>query len=558
MATPEVTDHAESGAMPSRQSLSAGLFRERWLTPAVFTAAGLVLFIAYLGQARTAPMNSDGGSDALQAWAMLHGNVLLHGWSLSDVSWYTTELPQYLLIELAHGLNGSVVHIAAAMTYTLVLLLAALAAKGGATGREGAMRALLAGGIMLAPSLGRGTRVLLSNADHFGTQIVLLAIWLLLDRAPARRWWIPAAVTVMLAWAQVADAIVLYEGVIPVVLVCGYRIYARRQPLREQWFELALAAGAVASSGIATAALVLIRHAGGFAMRTPGGPFAAASAMSTHLWVTTETVLTLFGADFFGLGPHSFAGVSALLHLVGVFLAGWALLAAVRRFSRHGLAVQLFTVALLVLLVAYLIGPKANRLDGAYEIDGVLPLAAVLAGRLLAARLLRTRLVPLLAVVLGCYMILLLGNATRPPAIGDNQRAAAWLRAHHLSYGLGTWWRANAITADSGDQVRVRPVVPHRSTLWITSHETVASWYDPTLHYANFVVTVGSAKACAPRPHSRPCLWAAVFGPPVHAYQVGDLVVLVWHKNLLDARFEHSPPVPPQSIAAGPMIDRRP
>ena len=43
------------------------------------------------------PVNADGASNALQAWDMLHGNLLLHGWWLSDVSFYTTELPQYTL-----------------------------------------------------------------------------------------------------------------------------------------------------------------------------------------------------------------------------------------------------------------------------------------------------------------------------------------------------------------------------------------------------------------------------------------------------------------------------
>ena len=61
---------------------------------------------------------------------MLHGNLLLHNWWVSDVSFYTTELPQYMLIEALAGLGPWVVHAAAAMIYTLLVLLAALLAKG--------------------------------------------------------------------------------------------------------------------------------------------------------------------------------------------------------------------------------------------------------------------------------------------------------------------------------------------------------------------------------------------------------------------------------------------
>jgi len=82
---------------------------------------------------------------------MLHGNLLLHNWWVSDVSFYTTELPQYMLIEALTGLGPWVVHAGAAMTYTLLVLLAALLAIGNARGGRGLARALLAAGLMLAP-----------------------------------------------------------------------------------------------------------------------------------------------------------------------------------------------------------------------------------------------------------------------------------------------------------------------------------------------------------------------------------------------------------------------
>src|SRR6202022_3594854 len=76
-------------------------------TPA--TRAGLVvlaaavLFFCYWRQSQTASVSSDGAGNVLQAWDMLHGNLLLHNWWVSDVSFYTTELPQYMLIEALAG-----------------------------------------------------------------------------------------------------------------------------------------------------------------------------------------------------------------------------------------------------------------------------------------------------------------------------------------------------------------------------------------------------------------------------------------------------------------------
>ena len=105
--------------------------------------AAAVLFVCYWRQSLTQPISSDGAANALQAWDMLHGNLLLHGWLLSDVSFYTTELPQYMLIEAIRGLGPEVVNLAAAMTYTLLVLLAGLLAQGrrGRPGRAGTLPA---------------------------------------------------------------------------------------------------------------------------------------------------------------------------------------------------------------------------------------------------------------------------------------------------------------------------------------------------------------------------------------------------------------------------------
>ena len=199
----------------------------------------LVAFATYLRLASTRAVNSDGAAQALQAWDMVHGNLLLRGWKTSDVAFYTTELPQYMVVELVRGFNQNAVHVAAAMTYTLVVLFAALVGKGTATGREAVVRVALAVGIMLAPQLDSGTNVLISSPDHIGTSVPLLAAWLIVDRARPR-WWVPVVVSLVLAWALVADSIVVLAGVIPLTLVCAFRVARAGGPLAARWYEIAL------------------------------------------------------------------------------------------------------------------------------------------------------------------------------------------------------------------------------------------------------------------------------------------------------------------------------
>src|ERR1022692_2106743 len=232
-ARPELPEPGRT-VSPSARRRFAWLGR-RWVAVVIFVVIGIGLFFAYLLQARTMAIHLDAasasGPQTLQAWDMLHGNPLLRGWQLADVSFYTTDLPEYVAVEADRGLGGDVAHVAAALAYTLIVLLAGLLAKGRATGREGLVRLLVAVGIMLAPTLVAGTSVMLSGPDHTGTQVPLLLIWLVLDRGRPR-WWVPAAIALLLTWAMVADLLVLYEGVLPLVAVCVVGMHRRRRFLR--------------------------------------------------------------------------------------------------------------------------------------------------------------------------------------------------------------------------------------------------------------------------------------------------------------------------------------
>ncbi|HEX3310870.1 MAG TPA: hypothetical protein VHS32_31845, partial [Streptosporangiaceae bacterium] len=188
---------------------------------------GLVLFWCYLRQAQTYQLNTDPAGQALQAWDMLHGNLLLRGWWLGDVSFYTVELPLNMIIEAIIGLRPFEIPILAALIYTAVVLLTALLAKGSARGREGVVRALLGGGILLAPSLVLGTRVLLQGPDHLGTAVPILLALLVLDRA-RERWWVPVVVGVLLTLAQVSDVLATFAGAAAVVCLVLFWCYLRQ------------------------------------------------------------------------------------------------------------------------------------------------------------------------------------------------------------------------------------------------------------------------------------------------------------------------------------------
>jgi len=501
-----------------------GLLR-RLAGPTAFAVLGVVLFAAYLAHSRIVAASSESGGQALQAWDMLHGNLLLHGWTLSDVSFYTTELPEYMAVELVHGLNNDTVHIAAALSYTLIVLLAGLLAKGRVTGREGAIRLLVAVGIMLAP---RDTALLLGNPDHTGSHVPLLIIFLVVDRARPR-WWVPLLVTVLLTWAQVADTLVLLEGAIPLAVACLLRANLRRGSLAGNWYDLSLAAGAAVSVAATRLFLSLIQHAGGFTVKPPTVSFVSVNALSATMFGDVARLLDVFGAKFFGLQTGAIM-LALVPGLIGFILAAWGVAAGVRRLYRADtdLIVQVLTIATLIVLAAFVVGTKNDT----NEVVGLLPLGAVLAGRLLAGPIAAIRLIPVLALALAGGVAIVAYSATRPPDPAQRYKlTASWLAAHDLHYGLAGFWDASIVTVDSGDRVQVRPVRSFQARIVTTPSESKASWYDPQRRYANFVVARRRWTCSGVCVGVRAPIMS--FGPPAATYHVGPYTVLVWNKNLL-------------------------
>jgi hypothetical protein len=491
-----------------------------------------VLFFLYWRQSSSSPTNADGASNALQAWDMLHGNLLLHGWRLSDVSFYTTELPQYMLIEALSGLGPWVVHVAAAMTYTLLVLLTALLAKGRADGREGLTRALLAGGIMVSPQIDN-TSTLLLGPNHTGTAVPVLLAWLVLDRARPR-WYVPVTVGLILAWAFVADSIILVTGIAPLVVACVLRAgLARGKRPTSAWYELSVAAAAVAAIGLGCAARWCIRAAGGYATAPVSTTTVTSGQLRHSAWVTFRAALEVFGASIFSAG-HGIEYAFVVLHLVGVALVVVALVIAVAQFFRTGeLVVPVLALAIMLNLVAYMVSVDGLYISARREIAAVLPFGAALAGRLLAGRVVtlpafRLWLFPALGGIACGYLAALGYAATLPSPPAANEPLAAWLTAHHLTDGLATYWLANSTTLDSGGRIQVSSVQADNGRLVPGNWETLAPAYDPARHDAEFFAIKDWTES--------PTVLAAVrstFGAPPHTFHAAGYTIFIWDTNLL-------------------------
>jgi hypothetical protein len=531
-----------AAAAPARRGARAW----RWAGVALFLLVVVVLFDAYLHLSKTYPENSDEANILLMADDMLHGNVSLSGWNVSDVPFMTTELPQIAVLVALFGLHLNTAHIAAAMTYTLAVAVGMLLAKGRAHGWAAVARMALVLGIMIAPQPGVGIFVMIFSVGHIGTAVPVMLTWLVIDRLALpstaaslrRRWYVPLIVAVLLAWALMADPLVLVVAIYPMLAVCLIRLVSAVvggtrdgglagawQGVLGRWLELSLAAAAGISYAIVLLGRQLLQSVSGYNQQPVKYAIDATRTWFWHARVVVHGLLEMFGAYFVpGQDPQypmsRLDEVIAVSHLVGVVLAVWGACAIARRmfFRDADFISQLLLAGIVANLFAYIPSTLAdNTALNTREIAPVLPFAAVLAARMLGDRLvsgpvatvrlprfgrpgaqgapgaaaparsLAVRLVavPLIALF-GWYSFGLFRQADTPAAPQPLAQLAAFLEANHLHYGLSGYWDASVLTVETGGAVTVRAVTS--ACLQPYPWESENSWYDPRDHYASFIL----------------------------------------------------------------------
>lgn len=534
--TTPVTDDTEQGA--GRGSLGGRSAMRRWAVVVAWIAVGLALFAFFLRISFSARVNSDGSNNALQAWDLVHGHLLLHGWHIGDATFYFFELPLIGIMELVFGLGDLAAHLASATTYLIVAACAAALAVAGGVGASRAVRCAVIVTVLAVPLLATpGVWTLLEEPDHIGTTMFILVSFLLVDRAPSR-WYSAPLLCVILCAGQVSDLTVRYVAVPAIVVVCGYQMLAARK-LRSG--DAALAAAAIVSLPLETVLRALMVHVGGFIMVAPKAKLSPARLWRAHASITWLNTRLLFGA--ITQPDHRLGSLSAILGWICLLAAIFGLVRVAWTWRKASRAEQLLGLAIIFNLGLYLISvmPLPN---GSREIIAVLPCGAILAARaLVPARItVRWRAVSAVAVVATAVVTLLpLAAAASVSGVGPSSGPSegpatapltTWLEAHGLTYGIGGYWDASVITLQSGEKVEIRAVDLHPNVnepgwkINIPGWETNALWYKPSQYRATFAVA---------DVHSRYPVRAFedFFGKPTSTYRVAEWDVLVYRKNLL-------------------------
>ncbi len=453
---------------------------------------GLTSWLTYASSHAYAP-NADGATVVLEGFAATHGQLLLHGWSLSLDSFLTVDVPYYAVGVAVIGLAPILMHLIPALLLALCLLVGMKIGAEGAPLRQRVYMATLLLLFLAIPSR-TGAYFLLQGPWHIATALVcLIAVVLLRRPGFGWRWFLSV---VLIGLAINGDLQMVALGVVPLALA-GLFASLRTRSLRA---GLDLIGAAVAALVVA----LIFR-----AISSAVGTFSVSESHHTvkfHQLIRDLGHLGNWVTAIYGIHPGPVGGdpvetllaiVRALVAIVVVFGVVTALVNVVRGLVRgdnreSAVATEalwrsddLLLSMVLGALGVFLLLTLSNNTSYARYLDPVVIFSSILAARIVARALVRfsnyaeQMAAPLLVatlIVLAYSSAVVAGRGAPTAPTAPLER---YLISHHLTKGIADYWAASIVTVDTRGAVVLRPVVANLQGIVVPDgRQASASWYD--------------------------------------------------------------------------------
>ena len=527
------------------------------------TVVGLFLLASLYGRlGRTFTVNSDDATGVLEAEAFLQGNYLLHGWTVSNISFYTTDLPFYIIGMFFRGVSPSLLRDVPAAIYALTVGLAVWLAGRGRGDRRPAWLGMAVTFILVGLPSGGLAIWASAGFDHIGTTLMIIASLATLDTACGRAvsWGRYALFTLALSLAIAGDTLALWVAAVPVIIVCAGRILKKVEGGDGPNHVILLGScfcAIVASKSISK----LIRMTGGFTEVPLIPQFSTIHAFLCNFVYLTEGVLDLYGADFFG---RVLNGETAC-RLLGLLGPGFVAYSTYHAFparqtpgasaeNRADFLCEVLSVATAVNLAAYVFGHEATNLSSVRYVLPSFFYGAILAGRFGVGRAgCVSCLYPGIAMLAVVYAAFFGQGLLSPPAANPYVNLADFLYKKNLIYGYGTYWLSSVTTVSSENRVKVRAVIFDGEQLapktWIMDRR----WYrDTPAHFLVFWTSNDDHVDKTMRMQTA----TRTFGPPSEISRLGEHTVMIWDKDITPSL---NPPAEPgveyRAYASPPPTD---
>lgn len=480
------------------------------------------------------PLNSDHANQVLEAADILKGNVLLHGWNLTGVSFYLSEIPFYVLGTAVRGVDTFAYIIAASLMVILLSLSGYLLSV--TSNKQDNFHPVF---LYLALT-GFPTLTLLGFLrGHCAIFIYFFLMLLCMDRIMSDKrpgvviWLFLGLLTVC---GCLSDMQLVIIGVVPILLFCAVNLLRNVSGFDRK--KTAVLAGIlVYGTGLGMVADSLLMRFGGVNKNSflNTRSFVDMDALQKKFLLLGKGIFEVFRCDF----PETAWSIRNIVALVFVSLVllstFFFLVRTMRTFISDGyedpVSVVLSFSLVLMTLVCFFTDIYTDKTSPRYI--SYMPFAAgVLICR--SMREYARKTVTRLGLVSFLCAVLIFGHPLRSERIETKQdRLAVFLEENGLTEGYSDFWNASHTTVASNERVKVRAIHGQVPELGKPDYLVMQNWFCKTEWYRqgtpNFIAFDGSGYL-----HVSEDIVLILLGEPSRILDNGEYRVYVYENGLSD------------------------
>lgn len=445
---------------------------------------GLVLYTAFLyHRISRIPCNSDTANMILEADSILHGNLFLSDWHLTGITFFTTDLPFFVIGVLIAGVSVQAGYIAITLMYVFMILAALLLIKGK---RDNLLNFLVFAGIALIPS------TFTLDAARVHTALFALAFIAIYFAAkaleePKKKYYILFGI--FTALAVCGDYLGLVVITVPILLLCIANKV--KKPI-----HLAAVTLAGSGSGIMLERIfLLIGNTDKNSLLM--GIFLPIEGIGEHIGYYLRYVTHMMNANFFGKEIFTIKtpifGIRILLLLFVLYIVIVQIRKIFQPDAKLGFVDAVLSFGLIILTFFMIMTDFGSSLLASRYIFYLPTVAAVLVvlyckeEGIYGKRLYENRLP--VNLLIGVISVMMVGACffSNTPASSQtvHNRLVEYLQEESLTNGYAAFWDSSVVTVLSDDQIKVRAILEKNGDLRPDYWFCKSSWYDD---YANFVI----------------------------------------------------------------------
>ncbi len=493
-----------------------------------FVVSAFFIFL-YIRYSFHVSLNSDVVQGVVEVTSILHGNILLHGWTLSPDNFVLSDLPLYLFIGSFLKNQVLLSHLVPIIIYLLIIFTCILLAL-----RKTLHKVIsLFSVFIIIGMLPLFTLTsFLQGFVHIGSILEgLLSLYFLIKYIDDKKRKYLLISCLFLFLALFSDPFIIWIFSIPYFIFLILKIRDTLYSAETRSVYVLSLVFILITFAVAELLRYSIPMIGGYTISSLVYQFATFSEILSHVQTLILNLLYIFGANFMGQGLFSHQAWEAILHLGVLFLVLFFSYVSLKKYKSSTDGINyILSIGIGIDILAFIFSNFAvsNTSSARYLFPVIIFGSIVVARSIGNIKHLKGYIYVILFSVFFIFLAIFYHDSSlsqKNLLNESNIKVADFLLNHHLNYGYGYYWNSSIITVETNSSIKVRAVVPSLNNkilvpyLWISSR----TWYGT--HYANFIVYDKNSSDFR--------IFAVdSIGKPAQIYHFGEDTILIWNKNI--------------------------